>query len=258
VLVDTHCHLDLLDDAEAALERARAAGIGAAVTIGVDAATNEWAAAFARGRANVRATVGLHPHEAKHRTDELMARMRALASEPHVVAIGEAGLDYHYDNSPRDVQREVFAEQVRLAHETRRALVIHTREAWDDTFAILSDEGTPMRTVFHCFSGGPDEAARAVGVGAVLSFSGVVTFRNAERLRAAASATPLDRIVVETDAPFLTPVPHRGRRNEPSFVTLTADAIAAAKGVEPGAVAAATTANAAKLFGWPELDNLQV
>jgi TatD DNase family protein len=248
VLVDTHCHLDMLG-AEDALERMRAAGVGRAVTIGVDAASSEWAAGFARGRDDVWATVGLHPHDAKDRTDEMMARIEELAAEPRVAGIGEAGLDYHYDNSPREIQRAVFAEQIAIAHRTGRALVIHSREAWDDTFAILEAGRPPERTVFHCFSGRPAEAARAVALGAYLSFSGVVTFRNADDLRAAAAATPLERIVVETDAPFLTPVPHRGKPNEPAFVVHCAAKIAEVKGISLDEVAAATTENASKLFG---------
>jgi TatD DNase family protein len=251
-LVDTHCHLDMLDDVPGALARMRAAGVARCVTIGVDPGSNEASVALARAHPEVAATVGLHPHDARLRTDEVMERLAALARAPEVVGVGEAGLDYHYDNSPREAQRAVFADQVRLAHEVSKALVIHSREAWDDTFAILDEEGVPAWTVFHCFSGGPAEAERALERGAVLSFAGVVTFRNAEDLRAAARLAPLDRIVVETDAPFLAPVPHRGRKNEPAFVVHTAAAIAGIKGVEPDEVARATTANARALFGWDQ------
>lgn len=238
----------MLGDVDEVLARARAAGVGAVVTIGESYATSSAAAAIAAERDDVWASVGLHPHHAKDRTDAGMARLRVLAAQPRVVAIGEAGLDYHYDNSPRDQQRAVFAEQIRLAHETDLALVIHTREAWDDTFAILADEGVPARTVFHCFSGGPAEAARALEIGATLSFSGVITFPKAGDLREAAAITPLDRLVVETDAPFLTPVPHRGKQNEPAYVTHTADAVARAHSVDPAVVVAATDAAARALF----------
>ena len=249
-IIDTHCHLDMLDDAEQALRRMRAAGIERCVTIGVDAASNETAVGFARTHDDVWATVGLHPHDARLRTDELMARLRDLAVDPRVVGIGEAGLDYHYDNSPRDKQREVFAEQVRLAHDIGKTLVIHTREAWDDTFAILESEGCPPHTVFHCFSGGPAEAERAVALGCVLSISGVVTFKSAGELREAAALTPLQHIVVETDSPFLTPVPHRGLKNEPAYVPLVVQCIADVKALPVEQVARTTTATAARLFGW--------
>jgi TatD DNase family protein len=250
MLVDTHCHLDMLEDLGGALTRMRAAGVSRAVTIGVDRASSEWAVRAARTYADVWATVGLHPHDAKDRTDAVMALLEQMAADERVVGIGETGLDYHYDNSPREQQRAVFTEQVALAKRSGKALVIHTRDAWDDTFAVLRGEGAPERLVFHCFSGGPAEARRALDAGAVLSFSGVVTFRNAGELRDAARMTPLDRIVVETDAPFLTPVPHRGRPNEPGFVPYVAEAIAAEKGLPAAEVGRATSENAARLFGW--------
>ncbi|MGH2725836.1 MAG: TatD family hydrolase, partial [Actinomycetota bacterium] len=205
MLVDTHCHLDVLDDVPGALARMRANGVERAVTIGVDLATSEWAVRAAEEHPEVWATVGLHPHDAKDRTDALMTRLEGLAAHPRVKAVGETGLDYHYDNSLREQQRASFIEQIALAKRNGKALVIHTRDAWDDTFAILDVEGMPERTVFHCWSGGVDEARRAVAMGAVLSFSGTITFRNAHDLRDAAAATPLENIVVETDAPFLTP-----------------------------------------------------
>lgn len=241
----------MLADLDGVLARMRDAGVERAVTIGVDLASSEWAVRTAEERSEVWATVGLHPHDAKDRRDVSMARLEGLASRPRVVAIGEAGLDYHYDNSPRDVQRDVFAEQIRMAQRTGKALVIHTRDAWDDTFAILEREGVPERTVFHCWSGGPDDARRAVGLGAVLSFSGTVTFANASMLRDAAGGTPIERIVVETDSPFLTPHPHRGKRNEPAYVRFVAGAVAALKGVDAAEAERATTENAARLFGWP-------
>jgi TatD DNase family protein len=253
VLVDTHCHLDLLDDPEGALARMRAAGVGRAVTIGVDGPTSEWAVRFAAAHEEVWATVGLHPHDARERTDALMERIEALARDPRVVGIGEAGLDYHYDNSPRDRQRVVFAEQIAMAKRVGKALVVHSRDAWEDTFAVLEREGPPARLVFHCWSGSPESARRAVALGGVVSFSGTVTFRNAPRLRAACEATPLDRIVVETDAPFLSPHPLRGRPNEPANVRLVAEEVARVKGVPLDVVAAATTRTAARVFGWTDL-----
>ena len=250
MLVDTHCHLDMLDDLDGVLARMREAEVERCVTIGVDLPSSEWSTTCATEHDEVWATVGLHPHDAKDWTDELGARLIELADSPRVVGIGEAGLDYHYDNSPRGQQRAVFAHQIGIAHQTGKALVIHSREAWDDTFAILEAERVPARTVFHCYSGGPREAERALALGAVLSFSGVVTFRNASDLREAASLTPLDRLVVETDSPFLTPVPHRGERNEPAYVRHTAALIASLKDVPLGEVLAASGACASKLFGW--------
>jgi TatD DNase family protein len=253
MLVDTHCHLDMIEDLPGALERMAEAGVGRAVTIGVDAASSEWAVRAAREHSQLWGTVGLHPHDAKDRSDALMARLGELAADPRVVAVGETGLDYHYDHSPRDVQRAVFAEQISIAKKAGKALVIHTREAFPDTFAILEREGIPERTVFHCWSGGPSEADHAVALGAMLSFSGTVTFRNASDLRAAAASTPLDRIVVETDAPFLTPHPHRGKPNEPANARLVLATIAAVKDVDPDDIETQTTANAARLFGWRDL-----
>ncbi len=250
MLVDTHCHLDMLEDLDGVLARMREAGVARAVTIGVDARSSEWAVTAAADHAELWATVGLHPHDAKDRTDAVMERLEKLATHPRVVAVGEAGLDYHYDNSPRDVQRSVFAEQINMATRMRKALVIHTRDAWDDTFAILEREGIPERTVFHCWSGSPDDARRAVAMGAMLSFSGTVTFKNAEGPRDAAGATPLENIVVETDSPFLTPHPHRGKRNEPAYVTFVVDAIARLKGISAEEAGRALSANASRLFAW--------
>ena len=249
MLVDTHCHLDLLD-VEGAIARMLEARVERAVTIGVDLASSEWAVRAAEEHPQLWATVGLHPHDAKARTDELMARIEELAAHPRVVGVGEAGLDYHYDNSPRDAQRASFAEQIALAKRANKALVIHSRDAWDDTFSILEREGTPERFVFHCWSGDASHAQRAVAMGATLSFSGTVTFKNANDLRDAADVTPIERIVIETDAPFLTPHPHRGKKNEPAYVRFVADEIARVKSLGLDEVEQVTTRNAANLFGW--------
>jgi TatD DNase family protein len=250
VIVDSHAHLDALEDLDGALARALSAGVERVVTIGVDAASSEWAVATAVSRPEVWATVGLHPHDAKDGTPQVLGRIEELASEDRVVGVGETGLDFYYDNSPRDEQRRAFREQIAIAKRAGKALVIHCRDAWEDTFAILEGAGPPGRLVFHCFSGGPDHVERALGLGAVLSFSGTVTFRNAGRVREAAAATPLERIVVETDAPFLTPHPHRGRRNEPAYVRLVAEEIARVKGVAFEEVASVTTATARALLGF--------
>jgi TatD DNase family protein len=193
----------------------------------------------------VWSTAGVHPHDASGGIEGL----EALLAEPEVVAVGECGLDHHYDHSPRPAQREVFEAQIAMALRHDKALVIHTREAWDDTFSILSAEGVPARTVFHCFTGGPDEARRCLDLGAHLSFSGIVTFPSAPELREAAALCPADRLLVETDAPYLAPVPHRGRKNRPALVTLVGEAVAAARGEPADAVAEASWANAARLYG---------
>jgi TatD DNase family protein len=245
---DSHCHLQYEGIAEGALAAARAAGVGRVVCVGTDAPLSAAAIEVARAHpGTVWATVGLHPHDASQGVDGIVG----LLAEPEVVGVGECGLDYHYDHSPREVQREAFAAQIGLAHEHDLALVIHTREAWDDTFAILGAEAVPERTVFHCFTGGPAEARLALDLGASLSFSGIVTFKTAGDLRAAAALAPLDRILVETDAPYLTPVPHRGTPNQPSYVALVGAAVAEAKGVPVEEVEAATWANTAALFRLP-------
>lgn len=236
---DAHCHID-----DAAVAPAREAGVGRLITVGTDLESSSLAIGVAGRHEDVWATVGVHPHDADHGLEGI----EALLDGPKVVAVGECGLDYHYDHSRRDAQRAVFAAQVALAHDRGLALVIHTREAWADTFAVLESEGVPDRTVFHCFTGGPDEARRALDIGAALSFSGIVSFPSAEDVRAAARLCPLDRMTVETDSPYLAPPPHRGKPNQPAWVPLVGAAVAAAKGVAVEEVEAATTATAARLF----------
>ncbi len=245
---DSHCHLQYEGITEDALARAAEAGVGRIICVGTDAPQSEKAIEVARAHpGTVWATVGLHPHDAIQGVDGIVG----MLGPPEVVGIGECGLDYHYDHSPREVQREAFAAQIGLAHEHNLALVIHTREAWDDTFAILCAEGVPERTVFHCFTGGPTEARLCLDLGARLSFSGIVTFKTAGDVREAAALAPLDRVLVETDAPYLTPVPHRGRPNGPAFVPVAGAAVAAARGVPIEDVEAATWVNTALLFGLP-------
>ncbi|HKY67620.1 MAG TPA: TatD family hydrolase [Acidimicrobiales bacterium] len=249
---DDHCHLGWDGDgpadaavADGMVADATAAGVERLVTVGTDRDRSADAVtAAARHPGVVWATVGLHPHDATDGLDGLVE----LLGEPGVVAVGECGLDYHYDHSPRDDQRRMFAAQVALAHDHDLALVIHTREAWDDTFAVLDAEGVPARTVFHCFTGGPAEAEKCLERGGHLSFSGIVTFPSAHDVRAAAAACPLDRALVETDSPYLAPVPHRGRPNRPSLVPVVGAGVAAAMGVSVGDVAAATWANAERVY----------
>ncbi len=246
--IDDHCHLDLTAErgpsAPDAVAEANAAGVLRMITVGTDAASSTEAIAVARSLDGVWATAGVHPHDSSGGIDGI----EGLLAEPEVVAVGECGLDYHYDHSPRAAQREVFAAQIALAHAHDLALVVHTREAWDDTFAILAAEGVPERTVIHCFTGGPDEARRCLDLGAHLSFSGIVTFPGAPEVREAAALCPLDRLLVETDSPFLAPVPHRGRPNRPALVTVVGEAVADVKALAPGLVAAATWTNAAGIY----------
>lgn len=243
---DSHCHvpyegvgLDVIDDA-------RAAGVTRLVTVGTDAAQSARAAQVARDHDGMWATVGLHPHEADAGLDAVVDVLDASGAE--VVAVGECGLDYYYDHSDRSAQRDAFAAQIALAAERDLALVIHTRDAWADTFAILAAAGVPPRTVFHCFTGGPDEARRCLDLGAWLSFSGIVSFKTADEVRAAAALCPLDRVLVETDSPYLAPVPHRGQPNRPALVPLVGAALAAAMGRPVADVETATWANTAAAF----------
>jgi len=245
-LIDSHCHLyDTrgagLDDVIAA---ARAAGVVQMVNVGCDAATTAAAIEIAAAHDGIFATAGLHPHEAIHGIETILP----FLDDPNVIAIGEAGLDHHYDFSPPEAQRTAFAAQIQLAHERDLPLVIHTREAWDETFDILAAEGMPTRTIFHCFSGGPVEARRCLDLGAYLSFSGIVTFKTAVDLQAAALLCPLDRRLVETDSPYLAPVPHRGRTNQPGFVTHVAEFIARLSDKPFDEVAAASVAATRQAF----------
>jgi TatD DNase family protein len=256
VWTDNHCHLpdDLAEEA-ALVEAAAALGVTRLITVGCDVASSAACVAAAGRHDSVWATAGIHPHEASTVIDEAgaidLGPIEALLDLDRVVAVGECGLDYHYDHSPRPQQREVFAAQIALAHARDLALVIHTREAWDDTFAILAAEGVPERTVFHCFTGGPDEATRCLDLGASLSFSGIVTFPSAPEVREAAQRCPLASLLVETDSPYLAPVPKRGSRNRPEHVRYVGAALADARGEALEVVAEATVANAAALYRLP-------
>jgi len=247
---DSHCHVPYegVDDPDTVLAQARAAGVGRFVTVGTDAGQSRAALELAGRHPDVWATVGLHPHDASQGLAEVVALLDAHADDDRLVAVGECGLDYHYDHSPRDVQREVFAAQVAQATRRDLTLVIHSREAWDDTFAVLDAVGVPARTVFHCFTGGADEARRALDRGAFVSFSGIVSFPNAADVREAAILCPSDRLLVETDTPFLAPVPHRGQSNRPAWVVDVGAAVAAARGEPVEAVEAATWAATAAAF----------
>ena len=264
---DTHCHLHDLENVPELLRRAALARVDRLICIGTTAASSAKALELARlvaERASsvmpeplVWATVGLHPHDA---SSGMLGIVALLSSSEQtgteekrpagsIVAVGECGLDYHYDYSPRDAQREIFAAQIELARAYGLALVVHTRDAWDDTLRLLQSPDRPDRVVIHCFTGGPDEARRCLDLGAFLSFSGIATFKNAEEIRLAFDLCPIDRLLIETDAPYLTPAPHRGSPNEPAYVALVGDVLARRKGVDIEEFSRVTSQNATEVFG---------
>lgn len=250
--LDSHCHLDLMDvDAATAIEQAKAAGIARVVTVGIDVPTSRWQVETAEQHHDVYAAVAVHPNEAHAADDEAWAAIEELASHPKVVAVGETGLD-HFRTAEHGwtQQEESFRRHIAIAKRTDKALVIHDRDAHDDVLRVLDEEGAPQRVVFHCFSGDADFARRCADAGYVMSFAGNVTFGNAQPLRDAAALAPLDLLLVETDAPFLTPMPFRGRPNAPYLVPLTVRALAEVKGVTEDEVAAAVTATANRTFRW--------
>lgn len=247
---DSHAHLAMEDfarDLPEVVERARRAGVERILVVGT--CPEDWApSALAAARFGFRATAGLHPHEAR-RWGESRELLRKALEDPRVAAVGEVGLDYHYDLSPREEQRRAFEEQVALALEAGLPLVVHSREAFEDTLAILRGAGPSLRGVLHCFTYGPAEAEAFLGLGLSLSFSGIAAFPKAHKVREAARATPLGRLLVETDAPYLAPPPFRGKRCEPAFVVRVGECLAEDRRLPPREVARATTENARKLFG---------
>lgn len=258
MLVDTHCHLDATyfpDGADAAIERARGAGVGAFVCIGVGSLqAAEGALALAERRPDVVATAGVHPHDASTLTPELEAALRSLLSRERMVAVGEVGLDYHYDHSPRDVQQTTFRRFVQIARELGKPLVIHTRSAPADTLAILDEEGArEAGGVIHCFSEDRDFARKAFDLGFDVSFSGIVTFKNSTAIQDVAAWAPADRILIETDSPYLAPVPLRGKPCEPAYVVHTARRVAELRGISLEKLVEISTENAIRRFG-PALD----
>ncbi len=253
MLIDSHCHLDfpeLAAERDAVLARARAAGVGRMITIATSVAKYDTYRAIAEAHDAVWFTVGTHPHRAHEEPDTTVAQLVDLAAHPRCVGIGEAGLDYHYDKSPRDVAERVFRTHIGAARQTGLPLVIHSRDADDDMARILRDEmgKGAFKALLHCFTSSRALALTGLELGLTISFSGVLTFKNSEDLRAIARDVPFDRMLVETDAPFLAPVPHRGKRNEPAFVADTAAVLAGVKGVDAAEIARVTTANALRLF----------
>lgn len=281
---DSHCHLQekylsSTDDQRMEgqgvqvlpeLIRAYEAGVNKMICVGTNVKTSIEAIALVEsirddsasngstlgGRIQLWASAGLHPHDAVDGVDDLIAlvdrvtmRDKNLKGAGPLVAVGECGLDYHYDHSPRSVQREVFAAQIALANHHSLGLVIHARDAWDDLFDILKSQGVPERTVLHCFTGGPEELRRCLDFGMYVSFSGVVTFKNANEVRDAALICPRDRLLIETDSPFLAPVPHRGRVNEPALVSVVGSSLATLRGVTVQDLAHSTYNSAMAMFG---------
>lgn len=250
MLVDTHCHLTdpaFAPDLGAVLDRAWQAGLGAVVVIGHTRADADRALALAATDPRIRATAGIHPHDASGWDAEAGAWLRGLAGDPRIVGLGEMGLDYHYDHSPRPAQREAFAAQLAIAGEAGKPAVIHAREADDDVAAVLREQPGAV-AILHSFSSGPRLFEAALALGHYVSFSGMVTFRS-WAMDDAVRATPLDRLLVETDAPYLAPVPHRGKRNEPAYVRAVAERVAAARGMAVEDLIEATGRNAARVFG---------
>jgi TatD DNase family protein len=252
VALDSHCHLDLMNvDVATAVDQAAAVGIERMVTVGVDLVTSQWQVDAAAAHDSVYAAVAIHPNEVVNADDDAWDGIAELAEHPKVVAVGETGLDHFRTGAYGwKAQEESFRRHIDIAKASGKALVIHDRDAHDDVLRVLDDEGAPDRVVFHCFSGDAEFARRCADNGYVMSFAGNVTFGNAAPLREAAAAAPLDLLLVETDAPFLTPMPYRGRPNAPYLIPLTVRAIAQAKGVDESDVAAAVTTNAAIIFGW--------
>jgi len=255
MLVDAHCHLTgaylAAEQVEATLVRARAHGVCGFIAVGTDLEDSRAVLALAAQTTGVQASLGVHPHEAKSWTPEVGAELALLLADPAVRFVGETGLDWHYDLSPRLEQEHAFRAQIRLAKALGKPLMIHTRSAPQATLQILEEEGAAaVRGIIHCFSEDQAFARRALDLGFFLSFSGIATFKKAEAVRQVAAWAPADRILVETDAPFLAPVPYRGKPNEPGFVRFTAEAVAELRGIPPQKLAELTTRNLEALCGW--------
>ncbi|MBN2270253.1 MAG: TatD family hydrolase [Sedimentisphaerales bacterium] len=259
-LIDTHCHLTFepLDaEVDAVLERSRAAGVTSWITVGTNLQDSIKAAEFAGRFGNLYTAVGVHPHDAKDVTADTLAELRRLAEDVKVVAIGETGLDFHYNFSKQPDQLRVFAAQLKLARELNLPVVIHSRNAFDETMEVLEQHGSGLRgVVFHCFSGSPEQTQRVLERGYYISFTGVVTFKNAERARQAAKLIPLERLMIETDCPYMSPEPMRKQKvNEPALMIHTAKFLAELKGMDLAEFAAAVTATSKVFFGLPSPAN---
>ncbi len=254
--LDSHCHLDLIErPAGEVIAAARAAGIRRMVTVGVDVPSSRWSAECAAGHEDVYAAVAIHPNETASAAsspagrDGVLAEIRALAARPEVRAVGETGLDYYRDHASPKIQRDWFRAHIAIAKQAGKALMIHDREAHDDVLRILEEEGPPDQVIFHCFSGDVGMAKRCAEAGYVMSFAGNLTFKNAQPLRDAAAAAPANLLLVETDAPFLTPVPHRGRPNSPALAADTLRCLAEVKQIDTARLCALVTATGERVFG---------
>ena len=255
MLIDSHAHIqgkEYAGEVEAVIARAHEAGVEKIIAVGGagDMSSNTEAVGLAKSFPGVYATVGMHPHDAKDVGAEELQELKSLTAEPKVIAVGETGLDYYYDHSPREVQRRVFGQFIHLARETGLPIVVHERDAAQDVADLLRTEGAgKLRGVIHCFTGNYEAARAYLDLGFYISFTGIITFKNAEALRDVVRKVPLDRMFVETDSPYLTPVPHRGKRNEPAYVRYVGETIASVKGLSLDEVARLTTENVRKLFG---------
>ena len=255
MLIDSHAHIqgkEYAGEVEAVIERARTAGVEKIIAVGGagEMSSNTDAVALANSFPDIYATVGMHPHDAKDVSAEELKKLQELSRNPKVVAVGETGLDYYYDHSPREVQRRVFAEFIHMARETELPIVVHERDAAHDAFEILRAEGAgKLRGVIHCFTGNYEAARNYLDLGFYISFTGIITFKNADALREVVRKVPLEKILVETDSPYLTPVPYRGRRNEPAYVRYVAETVAKVKGKSLEEVVSVTTENVRALFG---------
>jgi TatD DNase family protein len=254
MLIDSHAHIQGMDyagEVEAVIARAHEAGVEKIIVVGGagDMSSNTEAVALAESCADVYATVGMHPHDAKDVAADELRKIRELTSHSKVIAVGETGLDYYYNHSPHDVQRRVFIQFIHMARETGFPIVVHERDAANDAAELLRSEGAAnIRGVIHCFTGNYEAASAYLDLGFYLSFTGIITFKNAGPLRDVVRKVPLDRMLVETDSPYLTPVPYRGKRNEPAYVRFVADMVAKVKTVSLEDVARTTTSNVHELF----------
>ncbi|MBP2645454.1 MAG: ycfH [Firmicutes bacterium] len=251
MLFDSHAHVDdrrFKDDQDEVVSRAKEAGVTAFINVGADMFSSARSIAIAEKYESVYAAVGVHPHDAKDIRDEDYDKLATWSKHPKVVAIGEIGLDYHYDYSPRDIQQAVFIRQLALACKLQKPVILHDRESQGDLMAIVKEHCQGMTGVFHCFSGSTEMARQVLAMGFYISLAGPVTFTNANKLKAVAQEVPLDRLLVETDSPYLTPHPNRGKRNEPAYVRLVAEEVARLRGITLEELAEATTANVKRLF----------
>ena len=249
VWADNHCHISK-EEAQIQVAQADEAGVKRLICIGTDLESSDASAEIAERFESVWATAGVHPHEADHfQKPSQLEALEGILAKPKVVAVGECGLDFYYDHSDREVQKQVFRAQIRLAQKLNKALVIHTREAWEETFEILDSEGLPDSTIFHCFTGGLKEAEKILELGAYISFSGIITFKSAEDLRSAAQICPVSSVLVETDAPFLAPEPVRGKTNFPANLVYVGKKLAEVMGVDLEVLARRTWENTARAYG---------